>query len=188
MGTAFAYSRTKQQRLDDSERWRCLELFQRNKKVFFMWYVTIDETWIHPYTPESNRQSAQWTVEDENRPERSKTQISVGKVLFTVFWDAHGILFINFLEKGRTINCEYYMALLVRFKWELQKTTPNGEEKSALSPRQYTVSQVDRNNGKIARIALQIASPTTVFSGSHSQQLLPVCRPKKNAPGKEIWL
>ena len=38
---------------------RCLELFQSNKKDFFMRYVTMDETWIHHYTPESNRQSAE---------------------------------------------------------------------------------------------------------------------------------
>ena len=34
-----------------------------------------------------------------------------------------------------------------------EKTTPNAEQKSALPPRQYTVSQVDHNNGKIAQIA-----------------------------------
>ena len=43
----------KQQRVDDSER--CLELFQRNKKDFLMRYVTMNETWIHHYTPESSR-------------------------------------------------------------------------------------------------------------------------------------
>ena len=98
---------------EDSER--CLELFQRNKKDSFMRYVTMDETWIHHYTPESNRQSAEWTAKDENR------KISAGQVLASVFWDAHGILFIDYLEKGRTINCKYYMALLVRLKREIAK-------------------------------------------------------------------
>ncbi|CAK9803082.1 Protein GVQW3 [Anthophora quadrimaculata] len=40
----------KQQRLGDSER--CLELFKRDKKDFLRRYVTMDETWIHYYTPE----------------------------------------------------------------------------------------------------------------------------------------
>ena len=44
----------KQQRVDDSKR--CLELFQRN---IFMRHVTMVETWIHHYTPESNRRSAE---------------------------------------------------------------------------------------------------------------------------------
>jgi histone-lysine N-methyltransferase SETMAR len=117
----------KQQRVDDSER--CLELFQRNKKNFFMRYVTMDETWIHHYTPESNRQSAEWTAKDENRPKRQKTQMSAGKVLASVFLDAHGILFIDYLEKERTINSEYYIALLVNLKEEIAKKRPQMKKK-----------------------------------------------------------
>ena len=64
----------KQQRVDNSEH--CLKLFQRNKKDFFMRYVIMDETWIHHYTLKSNQQSA-------------------GKVLASVFWETHGILFIH---------------------------------------------------------------------------------------------
>ena len=41
----------KRQRVIDSER--CLELFRRNKLNFLRRYVTMDETWIHHYTPES---------------------------------------------------------------------------------------------------------------------------------------
>ena len=112
----------KQERVDDSER--CLELFQPNKKDFSMRSVIIDETWIYHYTPESNRQSAEWTSKGENSSKRPKTQISTGKVLASVFWDAHGILFIDYLEKGRTINSEYYMVFLVRLKEEIEKNDP----------------------------------------------------------------
>ena len=62
----------------------------------------------------------------------------------------------------------------------------NKEEKSALSPRQCTVSQVDRNNGKGIWIALQIASALTLSFRSAPQWLLAVCRPQKNAPGKNL--
>ena len=112
----------KQQCVDDSER--CLELFQRNKKDFFMRCVAMDETWIHHYTPESNWQSAEWTAKGENRSKRPKTQMSASKVLASVFWDAHGILFIDCLRKGRTINSEYYMALLVHLKEAIAKKRP----------------------------------------------------------------
>ena len=69
----------KQQRFDNSER--CLELFERNKKDIYVRYVT----------------------RGENRLKRSKTQMLAGKILASVFCDAHGILFIDCLEKGRTI-------------------------------------------------------------------------------------
>ena len=57
----------------------------------------------------------------ESRPKRPKTQTSAGKVLASMFWDAQGILFLDYLEKGRTINIEYYIALLVRLKEEIGK-------------------------------------------------------------------
>ena len=73
---------------------------------------------------------------------------SAGKVLSSVFWDAQGILFIDYLEKGRTINSEYYIALLVCLKEEIAKKIVTNEEKSGLSLRQCTVSQVNQNDGK----------------------------------------
>ena len=36
-----------------------------------------------------------------------QSQMSAGKVLATVFWDVRGILFIDYIEKGRTINILY---------------------------------------------------------------------------------
>ena len=72
----------------------------------------MDKTWIHHYTPETRRSSAQWTAAGETRPKRPKTQEWAGKVMTSVFWNAHGILFIEYLEKGKTINSDYYMALL----------------------------------------------------------------------------
>ena len=84
----------------------------------------MDETWFHHYTPEANWQAAEWTAKRKNRPKRPKTQVPASKVLAPVFWDAHGILFIDFLEKGRPINSEYYMVLLVRLKEEIAKNNP----------------------------------------------------------------
>ena len=46
-----------QKHVDDSER--CLQLFQRNKKEYLRKCVTLNETWIHHFTLESNRQSAE---------------------------------------------------------------------------------------------------------------------------------
>ena len=116
--------------------------FNQNKKEFLLWYVTMDETWIHHHSPESNRQSAEWTAAGEPRPKRPKSQISAGKVMASVFWDSHGILFIDYLEKGNRINSEYYIALLVRLKEEIakKKTATHVQEKNYFSPRQCTVS------------------------------------------------
>ena len=55
-----------QQRVEELER--SLELFKRSKKYFLRRYVTMDETWIHHYTTETKRSSAEWTAAGETCP------------------------------------------------------------------------------------------------------------------------
>ena len=50
----------------------------------------------------------------------------------SVFWDAYGILFIDYLEKGKTINSEYYMALLDQFSADIKKRRPHMQKKKVL--------------------------------------------------------
>ena len=81
----------------------------------------MDETWVHHYIPESKRSSAEWTAVGEKRPKRPKTQMWPSKVMASVFWDAHGVLFIDYLEKGKKINSERYIGQLMRLKNEIGK-------------------------------------------------------------------
>ena len=81
----------------------------------------MDQTLTHHLTPESNRQSAEWTAAGESYPKLPKTQKSTGKVLAPVFWDAEDIWFIDYLEKERTINTEYFIALLMCLKEAITK-------------------------------------------------------------------
>jgi hypothetical protein len=93
MGAALTIDQ-KQSRFDDSKQF--LAIFNE----FLRRYITLDESWLLHYTLESNRQSAEWTERDEPNLKRGKTQRSVGKVMASVFWDARGIIFNDYLEKG----------------------------------------------------------------------------------------
>ncbi|KAF7269040.1 hypothetical protein GWI33_017892 [Rhynchophorus ferrugineus] len=73
---AFTFNQ-KQRRVDDSEQ--CLKMIKRNKPEFLRRYVT---TWLHYFTPKSNRQSSEWTAHDEPAP---KKQQSAGKLMTSVF-------------------------------------------------------------------------------------------------------
>ena len=83
-------------------------------------------------------------------------------------------------------------SIISAFEWRdhppQKKTVTDEEEKSVLSLRQCSVSQVDRNDGKTRWITLRIASAPTLFSRSDFYRLLTVCRLQKDAQGKEIWL
>jgi histone-lysine N-methyltransferase SETMAR len=100
----------KRTRMKISEQ--CLEHFNKNKTDFVHRFITMDETWIHHYAPESKQQSKQWTEAGCSAPKKTRSVPSTGKVIASEFWDAEGILFIDYLEKGKTITGEYYSNLL----------------------------------------------------------------------------
>ena len=62
-----------------------------------------------------NSSQNKWTEAGCSAPKKTRSVPSVGKVIMaSVFWDAEGILFIDYLEKGKTITGEYYSSLLIR--------------------------------------------------------------------------
>jgi len=50
----------------------------------------------------------------------------------TVFWDSQGVIYIDYLEKGKTVTGLYYAKLLGRFSAELQKIRPHLAKKKVL--------------------------------------------------------
>ena len=93
---------------------KCLERFNKNKTDFVRRFIAMDETWIHHYTPESKQQSKQWREAGCSVPNKTRSVPSAGKVMASVFSDAEGILFVDYLEMGKTITREYYSNLLTR--------------------------------------------------------------------------
>ena len=92
----------------------------------------MEETWIHHNTPETKQQSKQWVLPDESVQKKAKVGLSANKVMATVFWDACGVIHIDYLQKRRTINGEYYTNLLERFKKDLKKKRAHLAKKKVL--------------------------------------------------------
>jgi histone-lysine N-methyltransferase SETMAR len=109
----------KRTRMKISEQ--CLERFNKNETDFLRRFITMDETWIYHYTPESKQQSKQWTEAGCSAPKKTRSVPSAGKVMALVFWDAEGILLINYLEKGKTITGKYYSHLLTRLDEKIRE-------------------------------------------------------------------
>jgi len=76
----------------------------------------MNETWLYHYDSETKRQSMEWWLSGSSRPQKFRVQKSAGKVLASIFWDQDGILLIDYLPKGQTINAECYSFLLVKLK------------------------------------------------------------------------
>ena len=58
----------------------------------------------------------EWRHSGSLRPKKFRVQKSAGKVLASIFWDQDGILLIDYLPKGQTINAEYNSSMMVQLK------------------------------------------------------------------------
>jgi hypothetical protein len=66
----------------------------------------------------------QWTEAGCSAPKKKRSVPSAGKVMASVFSDDKGILFIDYLEKSKTIIGEYYCNFLTRLDKKLVRKNP----------------------------------------------------------------
>lgn len=76
--------------------------------------ITGDETWVHHHDPETKAQSMQWCYKTESCPIKALRQKSAGKIMATIFWDSEGVVLVDFLCKGQTMNGDYYAVLMLK--------------------------------------------------------------------------
>ena len=65
----------------------------------------------------------------------------------SVFWDYKGILLIDYLQKGKIMNSEYYCNLLDQLNLKIREKRPGLQQKKLFFIR--TMSQECFNNDKI---------------------------------------
>ena len=95
------------QRCQSSEQF--LEFFRHDPNDFLSRLVTMDETWLYQYDPETKQQSMEWRNSGSPRPKTFRVQKSAGKVVVSNFFlNQDGILLTDYLPNGQTINAEYY--------------------------------------------------------------------------------
>ena len=112
--------------------------------------VTGDESWIFEYDPLTKRQSLEWKSASSPRPKKARLFKSKIKVMLIVFFDVHGIVHLEFLPQGQTINQNVYKDILRRLMrsvrekrrelWETKSWLlhhDNAPAHNALSIRQF---------------------------------------------------
>lgn len=129
----------------------------------------MDETWIQHYTPESAQQAKQWRKTGESPPKRPKSEKSAGKVLASVFWDSKGIIFIDYLEHGRTITDEYFVKLLDRLVKEIKKIRPHLSRKKIL----FLMDNAPAHKANVSNEKLEELSFEKVPHAPYSPDLTP---------------
>ena len=98
-----------------------LRLFNENPDNFVSRFLTVDETWLHHFDPESKLQSMTWKHACSPPPRKFRVVASARKVMATVFWDAEGTVLTDYLEHGRTITGTYYADLIGKVRAALKE-------------------------------------------------------------------
>ncbi|GBP15649.1 Mariner Mos1 transposase [Eumeta japonica] len=95
-------------------------------------------------------ESMQWTKKGERPPKKFKVQKSASKLMATIFWDSEGVLLIDYLPKGTTMNGQYYANLLA----------------------QTREAVVQKRRGKLSRGVLFLQDNASVHTARVSRQAL----------------
>ena len=131
------------------------------------------------------RSSAEWTTARESRPKRPKTQQWADKVMTSVFWEMHGILFVDYFEKGETINSDYYMKLRDRLSAEIKKKRPDMQKKVLFHQDNAPWHKYMKTMAKLNELSFELL-PHPPYSPDLTPSDYWFYWPDKNASGNEI--
>ena len=67
-----------------------------------------DETWIYFYGIPNKWQNMMWVAEDEPRPVVARKGFRNRKLLFTIFFNCEGPVFVDILPQKTTLTETYY--------------------------------------------------------------------------------
>jgi hypothetical protein len=80
--------------------------------IFLNWIVTGDETWWFLYDSQLKQQLANWKSRSPLRKKKLWQDRSKGKVMLELFIDSSGIVLMEFIPEGATINKHFYKDII----------------------------------------------------------------------------
>jgi len=98
----------------DQNRQRCKSseqfwnFFRLDPNYFLSRLMTMNDTWLYHYYPVAKQQSVEWRHSVSTRPKNSECKNPLEKFSPLFFFNQDGILLIDYLPKGQTINAETY--------------------------------------------------------------------------------
>ena len=78
--------------------------------------ITMDETPLPMFNPLTKQQSMQWGPKGRQPPSKPRTSSWTRNVMCTVWFDAHGLLMVDYLPPKTTINAAYIQLELERLR------------------------------------------------------------------------
>ncbi|EFP04025.1 hypothetical protein CRE_27688 [Caenorhabditis remanei] len=85
--------------------------------------VMSDEKWV---LYKNHHRRAQWVDADKQPEDVVKQELHPKKILLSVWWSVHGVLYWELLPEGKTITADYYSSQLQKVKSKLNTSPLHG--------------------------------------------------------------
>jgi hypothetical protein len=92
-----------------------LALLQRHSLAILNNIVTMDESAISFYTPQTKWASKQWVKKGQPGPRNARVHAIRTKKMVLVFFYAKDVMYTKYIPKSKTVNAEYVKKALPRF-------------------------------------------------------------------------
>jgi hypothetical protein len=86
--------------------------------------ITCDETWIFQYDPQMKWQSMHWKTPTSPRMKKASVSKFKVKAIMIVFFDIRGVIMVEWVPEGQTVNQKYYLEVLIKFHERMRKKRP----------------------------------------------------------------
>ncbi|XP_049806021.1 histone-lysine N-methyltransferase SETMAR-like [Schistocerca nitens] len=103
--------------------WDLLNQYEAESDNFLNSIISRDEAWCHYNKPESKRQSVEWQNVNSLSKKKFKIQLPAGKVMCTVFWYRQGVVLLDVLKPGETVNSAHCKTTLTKLKAQISRVT-----------------------------------------------------------------
>ena len=97
--------------------------------ALFSSFITMDETRMPTFNPETKQQSAQWKHTDSPPTKKFRVTASAKKMMVAMFWDSEGVILTHCVPKSTTVTGETYENVLQSF---FQYCVKNGPKRLLL--------------------------------------------------------
>jgi hypothetical protein len=104
----------------------------------------------------------QWKHLTSLRAKKFKVCHSVGKVMASVFWDAKGVIHIEFMPQGTTINANAYCDTLQQLREASQEEIWTSVMRCDPSAWQCNITQHTSDTRVVAFVLLGTSGPSTL--------------------------
>ncbi|GFR69621.1 histone-lysine N-methyltransferase SETMAR [Elysia marginata] len=143
-----------------------LERYNTQGKACLQRILTGDKSWVHLYDPECKAQAMEYRHKTSISLRKFKVVASARKVLFPLFWDMDGVVHMEFLEQGQTLNSERYISTLRALKPRLRRVR---RDKDSILQH----DNARRHTSRQTQNAIKQLELTTLPHLAHSPDLAP---------------